>query len=101
MHSERIQGRQRAVRTHWHVGDDHTNRRMNHVDTNLLSSVRYVELTPPQADVVDDPAHRSRASYYGNGLGKANDRIAPHALCRALGATPMSRLRAQRALFRG
>ena len=74
---------------------------MIHADTNLLACVRYVELIPPQADVVDDPAHRCRASYYGNGLGQANDRIAPHALCSALGATPMSRLPAQRALFRG
>ena len=46
----------------------------------LLDCMRYIELNPLRAAMVDDPAHYRWTSYRTNGLGKDDARIAPHPL---------------------
>ena len=47
-------------------------------DTYLLASMRYIELNPVRAAMVDDPAHYRWSSYRANGLGQAEPRLIPH-----------------------
>ena len=69
-------------------------------DTYLLACMRYIELNPVRAAMVDDPAHYRWTSYRSNGLGQADALLAPHPLYLALGATDAARRAAYRALFR-
>ena len=69
-------------------------------ETYLLDCMRYIELNPVRATMVDDPAHYCWSSYRTNALGKAEARIAPHPLYLALGDTDAIRQSAYRALFR-
>lgn len=69
-------------------------------DNYLLACMRYIELNPVRAAMVDDPAHYRWTSYRANALGQTDDRLTPHALYSALGATPKTRQSAYRALFR-
>jgi putative transposase len=69
-------------------------------DNYLLACMRYIELNPVQAAMVDDPAHYRWTSYRANGLGQDEARITPHALYTELAATPKGRQSAYRALFR-
>ncbi len=62
--------------------------------------MRYIELNPVRAALVDDPAHYRWTSYRANGLGQADARLTPHAVYLALGATDATRRRAYRDLFR-
>ena len=66
----------------------------------LLTCMRYIELNPVRADMVNDPAQYRWSSYRHNGLGQADERITPHPLYLALGKDPDSRLAEYRALFR-
>lgn len=61
--------------------------------------MRYIELNPVRAAMVEDPAHCRWTSYRANGLGQADARRTPHALYLALGKTPRERQAAYRALF--
>ena len=69
-------------------------------ETYLLECMRYIEMNPVRAAMVEDPAHYRWSSYRANGLGQADALIAPHALYLALGRTAAVRLEAYRALFR-
>ena len=69
-------------------------------DSYLLSCMRYIELNPVRAAMVDDPAHYRWTSYRSNALGQANERLTPHPLYLALGRSDTDRLNAYRALFR-
>jgi putative transposase len=69
-------------------------------DLYLLTCLRYIELNPVRAAMVDDPAHYRWTSYRANALGVADPRVTPHPLYLALGATDKSRQAAYRALFR-
>ncbi len=71
-----------------------------HADSYLLACMRYIELNPVRAALVDDPAHYRWTSYRGNGLGQADERLTPHEVYLALGAADAARRKAYRALFR-
>ena len=64
-------------------------------DTYLLSCMRYIELNPVRANMVDDPA-----SYRSNALGQSSSILTPHPLHLALGSTAEDRHSAYRAMFR-
>src|SRR5258706_3776878 len=69
-------------------------------ETYLLSCMRYIELNPVRAALVEDPAHFRWTSYRADALGKADTLLAPHPLYLGLGATDAARRAAYRALFR-
>ena len=69
-------------------------------DNYLLTCMRYIELNPVRAAMVEDPADYLWSSYRGNGLVQADPRITPHNLYLALGASHDERSAAYRALFR-
>ena len=66
----------------------------------LLTCMRYIELNPVRANMANDPAQYRWSSYRHNGLGQADERIAPHPLYLGLGRNESDRLDAYRALFR-
>ncbi len=65
----------------------------------LLTCMRYIELNPVWASMVDDPMDYSWSSHRHNCGGKQDDVVTHHALYRALGNTPVTRARAYRYLF--
>lgn len=69
-------------------------------ETYLLECMRYIELNPVRAAMVEEPAHYRWTSYRANGLGQADALISPHALYVALGRTAAARQEAYRTLFR-
>lgn len=66
----------------------------------LLVCMRYIELNPVRAGMVQHPGEYRWSSYNGNGYGKPNPLIAPHPLYAQLGIDPESRRHAYRELFR-
>ena len=66
----------------------------------LLTCMRYIELNPVRAQMVQHPGEYKWSSYAANAFGKANPLIYPHPLYRALGTTPDIRCHAYRELFR-
>jgi putative transposase len=71
-----------------------------HADSYLLTCMRYIELNPVRAAMVDDPAHYRWSSYRSNALGQADRRLTPHPLYLDQGTSDKSRQAAYRALFR-
>ena len=69
-------------------------------ETYLLDCMRYIELNPVRAAMVDDPAHYRWTSYRANALGQANALVSPHSLYAALGDAGAVRQSAYRSLFR-
>jgi putative transposase len=69
-------------------------------ESYLLTCMRYIELNPVRADMVQDPSHYRWSGYRHNGLGQNDERIAPHPLYLALGPDAPTRQTAYRALFR-
>lgn len=69
-------------------------------DNYLLTCMRYIELNPVRAAMVEDPAHYLWSSYRANGLEQADPRLTPHNLYLALGANTHERSAAYTALFR-
>lgn len=69
-------------------------------ETYLLTCMRYIELNPVRAAMVDDPAHYRWSSYRANALGQGSPLLTPHPLYLALGEDEASRQKAYRALFR-
>ena len=57
-----------------------------HADSYLFTCMRYIELNPVRAAMVDDPAHYRWSSYRANALGQADARLTPHPLYLGLGA---------------
>lgn len=66
----------------------------------LLTCMRYIELNPVRAAMVNDPGEYRWSSYRHNGLGQNDPRITEHTLYRSLGLDGESRRTAYRALFR-
>jgi putative transposase len=62
--------------------------------------MRYIELNPVRANMVNDPALYRWSSYRHNGLGQTDERITPHSLYLALGKNEPERLADYRGLFR-
>ncbi len=69
-------------------------------ETYLLACMRYIELNPVRANMVNDPAQYRWTSYRRNGLGQTDARITEHALYTALGKDGAERQAAYRFLFR-
>ena len=66
----------------------------------LLTCMRYIELNPVRANMVNDPAQYRWSSYRHNGLGQMDERLTPHSLYLALGKDETERLAEYRGLFR-
>ena len=62
--------------------------------------MRYIELNPVRAAMVDDPAHSRWTSYRANALGQFSPLLSPHPVYLALGATDSAQRVAYRSLFR-
>jgi putative transposase len=67
----------------------------------LLTCMRYIELNPVRAGMVDHPGDYDWSSYDANAQGKANPMIKPHLLYRHLGQSDTARQSAYRQLFQG
>jgi len=46
--------------------------------TYLLTGMRYIELNPVRAAMVEDPAHYRWTSYRANALGQVSSLLSPH-----------------------
>jgi putative transposase len=71
------------------------------VDTEryLLTCYRYIELNPVRAGLVVNPAEYPWSSHRANALDQIDTLVTPHERYSALGADPVSRRTAYRALF--
>ncbi len=66
----------------------------------LLTCMRYIELNPMRAAMVDHPGDYPWSSYRANARGEKNALLTPHLIYRRLGAAPEARQKAYRELFR-
>lgn len=66
----------------------------------LLTCMRYIELNPVRAAMVEHPADYPWSSYRANAQGEENVLLTPHLLYRRLGPTTEARHKAYRQLFR-
>lgn len=66
----------------------------------LLTCMRYIELNPVRADMVEHPSGYPWSSYRSNALGQSNELVAPHLEYRRLGNTDEERQAAYRQLFK-
>lgn len=69
-------------------------------ETYLLTCMRYIELNPVRAGMVQDPGQYRWSSYRHNGLGQPDPRITPHPLYLAIDRNDADRQTVYRALFR-
>jgi hypothetical protein len=53
--------------------------------------MRYIELNPVRATMVEDPAHYRWTSYRANALGQTSQLLVPHSVYLSLGATDKAR----------
>lgn len=72
------------------------------IDTEayLLTCMRYIELNPVRAAMVEHPGEYWWSSYAANAHGSSDRLVTPHPLYLALGRSPASRQEAYRELFR-
>ena len=68
-------------------------------DSYLLLCLRYIELNPVRAGMVDDPAQYRWSSYRANGLGQHDESLTAHPVYVGLGGTDEARQSAYRDLF--
>ena len=73
---------------------------MIHDEQYLLTCMRYIELNPVRANMINNPAQYQWSSYRFNGLAKEDGLITPHSLYLSLGKTQDERLECYRALFK-
>ncbi|MDX2225401.1 MAG: transposase [Rhodospirillaceae bacterium] len=69
-------------------------------ESYLLAVMRYIELNPVRANMVDHPRDHKWSSYACNALGQSDALVTPHDVYLALGRTTEARLAAYRDLFR-
>ena len=62
--------------------------------------MRYIELNPVRANMVNTPGHYRWSSYRGNGQGKEDKLLTAHSLYLSLGKTKVSRCDTYKALFK-
>jgi len=67
-------------------------------ESYLLTCMRYVELNPVRAGIVERPGDYRWSSYRFQALGESNDLIVPHRLYVALGNTASMRQQCWRAI---
>ena len=65
----------------------------------LLHCLRYIELNPVRAGMVNDPADYAWSSYHTNALGRSSSLCTHHEVYLHLHPDPVRRLAAYRALF--
>ena len=70
-------------------------------DRYLLTCMRYIELNPVRARMVDEPGDYRWSSFASNALGESDPIITPHPLYEALADDPNARRVAYRSLFQG
>jgi putative transposase len=68
-------------------------------DRYLLACMRYIELNPVRAGLVEHPERFPWSSHRTNAFGVSDPLVNPHSLYRALGTTPATRRAAYLALF--
>jgi putative transposase len=68
-------------------------------ESYLLSCMRYIELNPVRAGMVESPGEYCWSSHHANAVGRFDKLITPHPCYFALGATSLDRCEAYRALF--
>lgn len=66
----------------------------------LLTCMRYIELNPIRANMVEHPGEYAWSSYHANAQGKADRLIEQHPLYSSLGTSDNTRQAAYRELFR-
>jgi len=69
-------------------------------DGYLLTCMRYIEMNPVRANMVNHPGEYSWSSYHANAQDKPNTVITPHPLYESLGSTKGEKQHAYRELFR-
>jgi len=69
-------------------------------ETYLLTCMRYIELNPVRANMVNAPGKYKWSSYQGNAYAKDNPLLTPHSEYQALGRNPQQRKKSYRELFR-
>jgi putative transposase len=69
-------------------------------ETYLLTCMRYIELNPVRANMVQDPGQYRWSSYRHNGLGQADARVTPHPVYLDIDGNDTVRQAAYRDLFR-
>ena len=69
-------------------------------ESYLLTCMRYIELNPVRATMVQDPGQYRWSSYRHNGLGQPDSRITPHPVFLSLDRSGTERQATYRALFR-
>jgi len=69
-------------------------------DAYLLTCMRYIELNPVRARMVEHPGEYRWSSYAANAQGQANPLLSAHPLYEELGREPEARRYAYRDLFR-
>ncbi len=69
-------------------------------ESYLLTCMRYIELNPVRAGMVDGPADYQWSSYGANALGQVDWLVAPHVEYLRLGASEATRQSAYRDLFK-
>ena len=69
-------------------------------ESYLITCMRYIELNPVRAGMVQDPSLYRWSSYRHNGLGHSDPRITPHPVFLAIHSDGAERQLAYRALFR-
>lgn len=66
----------------------------------LLTCMRYIELNPVRAGIVEHPRDYPWSSYHSNALGEGDELVTVHALYRRLGSLNKERQSAYRILFK-
>ncbi len=66
----------------------------------LLTCMRYIELNPVRAAMVEHPAEYRWSSYRANAQGDTDGLVVPHALYQRLGDSAAGRCKAYRSLFK-
>ena len=69
-------------------------------ESYLLTCMRYIELNPVRAGMVQLPEEYTWSSYQANGLGKTIKLCTPHSIYKSLGRTVHNRTASYRELFR-
>jgi putative transposase len=71
-----------------------------HAEAYLLKCMRYIELNPVRAGMVEQPGDFRWSSFRCNGLGQSDPLVTEHAVYTALACTPNERRETYRATFR-
>ena len=69
-------------------------------DAYLLTCMRYIEMNPVRANMVNHPGEYNWSSYHTNAQDKPNTVITPHPLHESLGSTKAEKQHTYRELFR-